>query len=164
MKTRSCYGGLGCSPSPLKNIRKSSKKEDNTSVAVAPLLLTTLPHFVAVFVSRRLVWYACLVAVSTCLSVAWHSSGEGAATWLGVLDYSVAGLWFVADVVQFFGQPAFWFVVFSSVCVGLLNFVVEKLAHDGFLAYEIGHSAWHLVSAGKAAWVASLLPPMLSNG
>jgi hypothetical protein len=122
-----------------------------------PLLLicSTLPHLFAVFFSPS-PFYSCIVAASTVASIAWHSQEEPN-NWLAVVDYSLAGVWFLTDLVYSWGSFWFPFVVLLNLWTAALHRAAEDLVRSSIYPYEISHSAWHLVSSFRAVCVAYLL-------
>lgn len=101
------------------------------------IILTTLFHLFAM--SRALPGYSVLVAASTVASVAWHREQETDVL-LGLLDYGLAGLWFMVDASMS------WKTVPLNLAVAALNMML----HDH-------HAEWHLLSAAKAIVVTHLL-------
>jgi hypothetical protein len=122
-----------------------------------PLLLicSTLPHLFAVCFSPSPL-YSGIVVAATAASVAWHAEEEPQ-NWLAVLDYSLAGAWFAADVA--YGWGSFWlpFIVLLNLWIAALHRAAEDLVKSKIHSYEISHSAWHLVSAFRAVCIAYLL-------
>lgn len=121
-----------------------------------PLILSTLLHLVACSLG---VGYGLLVALSTTLSVLWHWQGEPPGL-LARADYLVAGVWVGVDItlaVWTCPLPVVLEIILLTALVGLTNLLVDGLARHGWVPYETGHTAWHLLSAAKAALVATLL-------
>jgi hypothetical protein len=119
-----------------------------------PLVLTTLLHLLA-FPDARAVSsaYGGVVLASTAASMAWHSFGEPAEGGLFVLNYGLAAAWFLLDLIySSFQYPALRGRVLQyNLAVMAANLAVNRLT--GW-RYEVAHSAWHLLSATKAVWVA----------
>jgi hypothetical protein len=128
------------------------------------VILSTLPHFAAIWfllpLEERvaLQLYAALIAASSCASVAWHVRGEpyGQLFWL---DYGLAGAWTLADLLLAAqGGPAlFATVVYANVLTIATNRLSDWMAEKGVVSYEIGHTAWHVISWSKCWLVAWLL-------
>ena len=100
------------------------------------VILTTLFHLFAM--SHTLPWYSVLIATSTAASVAWHRANE-ADVLLAVLDYGIAGLWFVTDA------SLDWRTIPLNLGIAAANMAMEN------------HAVWHLLSAAKATAVTHLL-------
>ncbi len=121
------------------------------------LMFTTMPHMCA------LIWptppvYASIVAVSTGLFLLWHAIDGPATSWLGILDHEIAALWFLADCYYLASSnDAFQQALVLNGSVFAANFLVSWLDYANLIPYYIGHSAWHLVSALKAFYVAALV-------
>lgn len=129
-----------------------------------PVILSTLPHFVAIWFLlpleglAALQLYAGLIAASSCASVAWHVHGEpyGRLFWL---DYGLATAWTVTDLVLAAegGAQLFATVAYLNVLTVMTNKLSDWLAEKGVVSYEVGHTAWHVASWSKCWLVAWLL-------
>lgn len=121
------------------------------------LIVTTLPHACA------LLWspppeYAVLIVMSTAMSMLWHAMGGPAVSWLGIIDHQIAALWFFADCYYLANSDeAFTQMLVLNGMVFGSNLAVSWLDRANLVPYYIGHSAWHLVSALKAFYVAALV-------
>lgn len=115
-----------------------------------PLVVSTLPHFYVLLYTLPNP-YTLIVLHSCFLSVAWHSETPHTRL-VGIIDYALAGAWQAADTWYFWDTPYFWTVICCNSIVFLCNQAVDKLK----ISYDIWHSVWHLVSAAKAIYVASL--------
>lgn len=100
------------------------------------VILTTLFHLFAMTTARPM--YSALIASSTAASVLWHATHETDRT-LAVVDYGIAGLWFLADA------SLDWRTIPLNLAIAVANAAMEN------------HAAWHLLSAGKAIAVTHLL-------
>lgn len=115
------------------------------------LISSTLPHFGAVFFFPHLP-YQLTVAVSTLCSITWHSTGDPIFSPLGILDYSAATAWFLADCLYSYKSPAaLYSIVVFNLCSAFLNSHLTEI-HPVY-----GHSVWHLINCLKSYWVAYLL-------
>lgn len=106
--------------------------------------------------------YAAIIGASTAASTFWHAAGEPrAGSWLYLVDYGLAGVWAVADLglaARLHGDASCWgMVCVVNVLVCAVNHGVDAAAKRGWLCYDHGHSAWHVLSAAKAVLVAWLL-------
>ena len=120
-------------------------------MAVAnPLVVSTLPHFYVLLFNLPNP-YTLIVLHSCFLSVAWHSTTPHNRL-VGVADYVLAGAWQAADMWYFWDTPYFWTVLCWNCIVFLCNQAVDKMK----ISYDFWHSTWHLLSAAKAIYVASL--------
>lgn len=100
-------------------------------------VLTTLLHLAALNAALPAAYNA-MVLAATVTSAVWHADDEKNRA-LGVLDYGLAGLWFLADAA---GNA--W-----TIPLNLLVFTA-------FLSMD-NHAAWHCISAAKAAYVSHYL-------
>lgn len=107
------------------------------------IVLTTLPHFIALAFAFTTPWYASVVLLSSSLSVAWHVNYERK-NWLYYADHLMAGVWCASDV-YLLPTPS---VVGLNAIVFLLNVLATT---------EALHSWWHLLSASKSIYVAYLV-------
>ncbi len=133
-------------------------------VTMRRVTLSTLPHFAAIWFllplegQFTLQLYAGLIAASSCASVAWHVREEpyGRLFWL---DYGLAAAWTAADLVLAAGGGVQLFVTVAYLngLTVLLNKVGDWLEERRMVSYEIGHTAWHVVSWSKCWLVAWLL-------
>jgi hypothetical protein len=120
-------------------------------------MITTLPHMCA------LLWspppdYGAIVVLSTAFLLLWHAADGPAISWLGILDHEIAALWFLADCYYLAASAdAFQQMLVLSGAVFGTNLFVSWLDRANLIPYYIGHSAWHLVSALKAFYVAALI-------
>ncbi len=100
-------------------------------------VLTTLLHLAALNAALPTAYNA-LVLAATVTSAVWHADGEKNRA-LAVLDYGLAGLWFLVDAT---GNV--W-----TIPLNLLTFAA-------FVSME-NHAAWHCLSAAKSAYVSHYL-------
>lgn len=121
------------------------------------LVWTTLPHL-AVLACAPPLPYAAIVITSTLFSVSWHLAGGPATTLLGMLDHEVAFLWFLADCYYLAGRhDLFVQMLFLNGATAVADIGVTWLDRSGAIPYDTGHSAWHLVSAAKSFYIATLI-------
>ncbi len=125
-----------------------------------PLLpvLTTLPHFLAVFMSPSPV-YSCIVVASTSASIFWHLRREPRG-WIMFMDYSLAYIWFIADIYYSIKADTFVYVTAMNAYIAALNYIALWLAKENILPYAYGHSIWHVLSVIKVLEVTLLLTPV----
>ena len=95
--------------------------------------------------------YLRIIALSTCLSILYHGFLESGVVIVG-LDYLLALVWFAYDVL--FGLVTGNFVRIL-VCDGVIVALNLCIPYDK--NYYLVHSAWHLLSAGKAYYVSYLV-------
>ncbi len=115
-----------------------------------PLVVSTLPHFYTLLFDLPLP-YTLIVLHSCFLSVAWHSETPHNKL-VGVVDYALAGAWQAADIWYFWDTRYFWTVLGWNGIVFLCNQAVDISG----CSYNFWHSVWHLLSAAKTIYVASL--------
>lgn len=102
-------------------------------------VLSTLPHYVAVYLAPDL-FYGTVVWCSTTLSVLWHSGLD----YLMIPDHVMAFLWFLTDVYYFWNTGYFTIMLLSNLTIAGLDLVMN-------------HSLWHLVSSTKAIVLSQVL-------
>ena len=158
--------GRNVSPGPGK-IRKFTD----------PLVFTTFPHFLCLLWCHEFCWpritsmylinpalfcYPFIIIISTVLSVLWHRSKEpmGYLFWA---DYGCAILWVIVEVFLSFSQsPVFLslnttVIILLNMTTFMMNQLADILAIFNIVSYKFGHSCWHLFSALKCVFIASLL-------
>ncbi len=112
-------------------------------------VLSTLPHYLALLFTGKSPLYSFVVFASTSCSAYWHILGEPRNE-IWIADYMLAYMWFVVELAL---NPTK-----HALLITLLNFgvlVVNKWT-DRSRQYHLHHSAWHLLSASKAIYVAWL--------
>lgn len=127
------------------------------------LVLTTLPHFFAVYpfyasinpnfkMGTPYTLYPYVIYLSTALSILYHWTNEKNKI-VSILDHSVAFLWFGFDTYMGFGYayPNAFPVLGLNLLIGMLNRCIPD-SH-----YTLLHSLWHILSAAKAYRVSYLL-------
>jgi hypothetical protein len=119
------------------------------------MLLTvasTLPHYAAIwplalrFRLGEFRTYCLMIFTSSTLSVIWHLN-EGSFA-LMIIDYIGAAVWCFSDIVSL---PDKRIAILSNLVI--------------FVAlWFLDHRIWHLLSAAKAFWLASLLARVETRG
>jgi hypothetical protein len=103
--------------------------------------------------------YAAIIAISSSLSLVWHFQKERKNIFFW-LDYGFAMGWTIMDfTVAISTAPVHIIltVAFFNIIVFLTNQLVDFLDRKGFVPYEIGHAAWHVLSFSKSIFVAYLV-------
>jgi len=114
------------------------------------LVLSTLPHYLAIYPMKDKYNYKILIFISVNLSVLYHLSGES--IYLAIPDYLFAGLWCFYDLLlSFQNKNKFYFILFLNLLIFILNNSVAPLN------YGVEHSTWHLLSAAKCFWVSRMI-------
>jgi hypothetical protein len=104
-------------------------------------------------------YYTAIIAFSCSLSLVWHFQKERKNIFF-LLDYEFAVAWTVMDfTVAISTAPVHIIVtvVFLNIIVLLMNQLGDFLDRKGFVPYEIGHAAWHVLSFSKSIFVAYLV-------
>jgi len=116
------------------------------------LVLSTLPHFASIIplYPHDMPEYKTAIIVSSTISVIWHAYGQPANTLL-VMDYVAACYW------------AFYEIHLSHVddtlkiyALNVFVLLLNAIAH-GSNDYVLYHSLWHILSALKCFYVATLI-------
>ena len=105
-------------------------------------ILTTLPHYIALFYTGKDVVYSTLILLSTTCSVLWHKYNEPENS-LKTLDYTMASL---VTLYEIYCKRQFISVIFLNGVVLALNKMTGT--------HDIGHCVWHLVSSAKYIYIA----------
>lgn len=119
------------------------------------LLLSTLPHYLAIYPlfvrsNSNIYNYISLIIISVNLSVLYHLSGES--LYFAIPDYCFAGIWFLYDLfLSFQNKNTFYLILFLNLFIFYLNLSVDQMN------YEVDHSVWHLLSAAKCVWVSRMI-------
>jgi hypothetical protein len=120
------------------------------------LVLTTLTHLLVLPFSPH-PYYSALVVTSTAVSALWHYTGAPATSHLGAMDHLLALIWFFADMGFPIDDKIYIEIMILNIAVGALNPFLSSFD------YSYGHSAWHLISALKAIYVANIISTSQSN-
>jgi hypothetical protein len=135
-----------------------------TRGACDPVVASTLLHAAFVFpftcgCDTACASFVALGSLSVALSVVWHVGGErrGTAMWLdygAAVAWSACGLWIV-----FAGSATSEFAtaVAAEIAVLATNKGTDALAARGWVVYDTGHAVWHIASAAKAVYIATLI-------
>jgi hypothetical protein len=124
------------------------------------LVLTTLPHYLALLVSPT-PWYFWVVCTSTTLSVLWHLADEPATSPLGQLDHILAAVWMLTDIYYLGKGDELSLALVPNGFIFLTNIVVTYLDRQKVVPYYVGHSVWHILSAIKSILVAYMIRSVL---
>jgi hypothetical protein len=107
-----------------------------------PLVITTLPHYLAIVYSEN-TGYTITILASSTLSVIWHSLGEPDGI-LMYLDYTLAVCWFLWELYLFKNKK-------MILCLNGIIFTLNRLIpQEHYIFY---HSIWHLLSSMKAIYI-----------
>ena len=136
------------------------------------LILTTLPHYVAmipVWNNPLLKQYCYTIFTSTTLSILYHAYHESN-TVIMWLDYVMALIWFLYDVSWGLMMTPYSFSLLLTLN-GLVFLANQSISYDD--RYPARHSFWHLFSACKCICISVLishtmhaskdLPPIYDN-
>jgi len=136
-------------------------------------MLSILPQFAAAWISYPISDnYACVVVVSSSLSLIWHATHERYTT-IFVADYFFAMVWTLFEL-SFADSSFIGRVILLNAAVAFLNALTDSMSFYRIVSYDAAHTVWHIISSGKAIYVASCLleppcrlsppHPILSNG
>ena len=124
------------------------------------LILTTLPHYLTLFVSPT-PWYSWVVFTSSTLSVVWHLADEPATSPLGQLDHILAAVWMLTDVYYLGAANKLALALIPNSLIFITTPLVTYLDQKQIVSYYVGHSIWHILSAIKSIFVAYMIRPVL---
>ena len=114
-----------------------------------PLVLSTLPHYLAILPVRKNIAYSSVIFTSATLSVLWHMNNEKRDA-LFYLDHVAALVWFFYDIKLSYDTPYFLRILLLNAAIFSTN---QLISSDH---YVLQHSAWHLLSSLKAFYVSIL--------
>lgn len=110
------------------------------------LVLSTLPHYVAIAYSEN-TGYTITILVSSTLSVVWHALGEPYGIWM-YLDYFAALCWFLYEL--YLGKNKITILLLNGVVFTLNRLIPQE-------HYIVYHSIWHLISSMKSIYISKQL-------
>jgi hypothetical protein len=112
-----------------------------------PLVLSTIPHYLSIIplISqyKRYNQYIAVICISTTLSALWHYKSEPRGIIL-YADYLFASIW--AAIEAYYIKES----IILNAAILYMNININK---DNRY-YIIQHSAWHLLNATKAFYIA----------
>jgi hypothetical protein len=120
-----------------------------------PLVLSTLPHYLAIVYSENIGYTVTILASST-LSVIWHAAGEPDGV-LMYLDYSLAVCWFLYEV--YLGKNKGLIILLNGLIL-TLNRLIPQENPQRYIFY---HSIWHLLSSMKVIYIALVTQSQLDQ-
>ena len=109
------------------------------------LVISTLPHFLAIQPIFHMFEYKTIIITSTTLSILYHTFDNSIITFL---DYGVAGIWFLYDLKIAYKLKIVSEILFLNSFIFFMNLSITD--------YFLMHSFWHLISACKCFYVSSL--------
>jgi hypothetical protein len=133
-----------------------------------PLLLSTAPHFLALFfvssdgckdLDGLYAGYLLVITTSSTLSLLWHASHEQAGL-LFCLDYTFAFLWAAYDILLASLKGSGGLVTPVLLLNGssmLANLMSDWAARHDLIWYDKAHSLWHLLNVSKSVAVSYLV-------
>lgn len=117
-----------------------------------PLVLSTLPHYLAIVYSTN-IGYTITILASSTLSVIWHGAGEPDGV-LMYLDYSLALCWFLYEL--YLGKNKGLIILLNGVVVTLNRLIPQE-------HYIFYHSIWHILSSMKVIYIALIIQSQLDQ-
>ena len=111
------------------------------------LIITTVPHFLSII---PIICYYDIIILSTLFSILYHTNEN--CNIIGMLDYSLAFVWFLYDINYGFIHNILGNIIF----VNLISFIINyNIKHDkNYITY---HSIWHIINACKCYYVSILI-------
>jgi len=110
------------------------------------LVVSTLPHFLAIQPIFHMFEYKTIIITSTTLSILYHTFDNSIITFL---DYGVAGIWFLYDLKLGIQLKILSEILFLNSFIFFMNLSITD--------YVLMHSFWHLISACKCFYISSLI-------
>ena len=117
-----------------------------------PLVLSTLPHYLAIIYSKNIGYTVTILASST-LSVIWHGAGEPDGI-LMYLDYSLAVCWFLYEL--YLGKNKGLIILLNGIVFSLNRLISQE-------HYILYHSVWHILSSMKVIYIAFVIQSQLDQ-
>lgn len=115
------------------------------------LTLTSLPYLLALpYVNDR--YYSTLIVGQTSASILMHTFPSD---FFYFIDYTFAVVWYIYDMDLSFESDSAAYVCQLYISVFLFHMVTELASYYGLGSYEVLHSLFHLVSAGRAIHLAA---------
>jgi len=117
------------------------------------LTLTSLPQLLALpYVNDK--YYSAIIVGQTSSSILMHTFPSD---FLYFIDYAFIVLWYVYDMDLSFESDSAAYVCQLYISVFLFHMVTEVASYNGIASYDVLHSLFHLVSAGRAIHLAAFL-------
>ena len=130
------------------------------------LILSTLPHYASAYILPEgiitLPYIICIVA-STTASIVWHIIGEPTEGLVYMIDYGLAGLWFIFDICMasyIHRRQVYLKILLLNGIVFYLH-IIHSVTNKSNDDYYIYHSVWHLVSSAKAFYISRTISKQL---
>ena len=115
---------------------------------VSMIVLSTLPHYLAIAYSEN-TGYTITILASSTLSVVWHALGEPDGI-LMYLDYFAALCWFLYEVHLGKNKMLVTIILLNGVVFTLNRLIPQE-------QYVFYHSIWHILSSMKSIYVSRQL-------
>jgi len=117
------------------------------------LTLTTLPYLLALpYVNDK--YYSALIVGQTSSSILMHTFPSD---FFYFIDYAFVIAWYMYDMDLSFESDSAVYVCQLYISVFLFHMVTELASYHGLASYDVLHSLFHLVSAGRAIHLAAFL-------
>jgi hypothetical protein len=115
-------------------------------------VISTLPHYLSIIPlhPHDMYDYKTAILVSSTISVVWHVYGEPANIML-VFDYVAACSWGFYEL-YYAPEKDELKIYMMNIAIILLNLTVYSFAN-----YDLYHSLWHILSAAKCFYVATII-------
>jgi hypothetical protein len=117
------------------------------------IILSTVPHFLALFYTKDDTYYSSLVILSCLSSILWHETHETSKI-LFFIDYFFAFSLVYYELKE--NQNQKMLVLSINFLTLFSNKFADLLSYFGILKYNKGHSVYHLISSWKTIYIAYL--------
>lgn len=121
-----------------------------------PIIISTLPHALAIYWAYQIMpFYAVLIGLSTIASVLWHVNHEPKNTLLFYIDYGLAGIWTLTDIILAIYTKNM-ITLLLILFLNAIAMITNQIQLSG-ISYETTHTLWHCISWFKCSLVAYIL-------
>jgi hypothetical protein len=126
------------------------------------LILSTAFHFYSIlpllkYYRTSTFHYVHVIILSTLCSILYHAHNESDSISTS-MDYSMAFIWFVYDLYIGYTHRILQQIVIGNSIIFIINIQIPYTSY-----YTLLHSLWHLLSASKCYYIASLYRAQLNT-
>jgi hypothetical protein len=118
------------------------------------IILSTIPHFIALFYTYKDLYYSIILMCATITSILWHKSRETSYRLL-LLDYFFAGSLTGYELCKG-KEDDKYFIFLLNIGILIFNKSMDYLAKYQILRYSKGHLIYHIISFSKTIYIAKI--------